>query len=459
MRTAERMESIPEPTEPPVLPGGWPVLGDLPAIRRDALGLLARAARLGDVARLRLGRDVFLLNHPDHVQRVLVENHANYRKSYFYERLRPLVGDGLLTSEGDDWKRKRRLAQPAFHKERLAGFVEVMAHHTGALLERWAAVAARGAPVDVAADMMRLTLTVVGHALFGSDLLDRAARTGRALTTALRITNERFFALLYVPPWVPTPRNLRFARALRVLDGLVNEIVSARRGQPPRPDLLGMLMAARDEEGGAKLGDRELRDEVMTMVLAGHETTANALSWAFYLLAQDPEVDARLHAECAAVLRGGAVRLEDLPRLGFAARVNQETMRLYPPAWIFGREAIAADAFGATRVPAGAAVSICPWTLHRDPRFWSAPDRFDPDRFLSDAGRPRHAYVPFAAGPRMCIGHAFASMEMQVVLSMIADRFRLALVPERPVRAETSVTLRPRSGIWMTLHPRSGARA
>ncbi len=457
MRTAERMQDAPAPV--PVAPGGWPVLGDLPAMRRQPLVFLARTAPLGDVVRLRLGRDVFLLNHPDHVQHVLLENHANYRKNFFYQRIRPLVGDGLLTSEGDDWKRKRRLAQPAFHRERLSGFVEVMAHHTAALLDRWSEAAARGAAVDVAADMMRLTLTVVGHALFGSDLLGRAERTGQALTTALRITNERFFALVYLPPWLPTPRNARFARALRVLDELVNEIVSARRGQPPRPDLLGMLMAAHDEEGGGKLSDQELRDEIMTMVLAGHETTANALSWALFLLARAPEVDARLHGECSAVLAGREVRLEDLPRLGLAARVNQESMRLYPPGWIIGREAIRPDTFGATRVPAGAAVSICPWLLHRDPRFWSDPERFDPDRFLSDGGRPKYAYLPFAAGPRMCIGNSFASMEMQVVLSMIADRFRLELVPDRPVKAETSVTLRPRNGIWMTLHPRASARA
>jgi cytochrome P450 len=458
MRTAERIESTPA-TAAPVTPGGWPVLGDLPAMRRRPLEFLSRAARQGDVVRMRLGRDVFLLNHPDHAQRVLLENHANYRKSFFYQRIRPLVGDGLVTSEGDDWKRKRRLAQPAFHRERLVGFVEVMAHHTGAVLDRWSEAAARGAPVDVSADMMRLTLTVVGHALFGSDLLQGAERMGRALTIALRITNQRFFSLLYLPPWLPTPANFRFARAMRVLDGVVNEIISARRGQPPRPDLLGMLMAAHDEEGGARLSDEELRDEVMTMLLAGHETTANALSWAFFLLARSPDVDARLHGECAGVLGGRAVRLEDLPHLGSAARAGQESMRLYPPIWAFGREAREPDVFGTTRVPAGAAVSVCPWLLHRDPRFWKEPERFDPDRFLTDAGRPRYAYLPFAAGPRMCIGNAFASMETQVVLSMVAARFRLALVPGRPVEAETSVTLRPRSGIWMTIHPRSGAHA
>ncbi len=458
MRTAEQVEE--GHGVPPVTARGWPLLGDLPAIRRDALGFLERAARQGDVVRLRLGRDVYLLNHPDHAQRVLHDNHVNYRKSFFYQRMRPLVGDGLLTSEGEVWKRKRRLAQPAFHRERLAGFVEVMAHHTGALLDRWSESAWRGTAVDVAADMMRLTLTVVGHALFGSDLLQEADRAGRALTTALRVTNERFFALLYLPPWIPTARNLRFARAMRILDGLVNEVISSRRAGPARADLRGMLMEANDEEGGARLSDQELRDEVMTMVLAGHETTANALAWALYLLHGARDADARLHDECAAVLGGCAVRLEDLPRLGVAARVCQEAMRLYPPAWIFGREAVHPDVFGNTHVPAGAAVSVCPWLLHRDRRFWTDPERFDPDRFLSgDSARPKYAYLPFAAGPRMCIGSAFASMEMQVVLSMIASRFRLELAPGHPVEVEASVTLRPRSGIWMNPRPRAAARA
>lgn len=441
-------------------PGGWPVIGDLLAMRREPLAFLSRVAREGDVVRLRLGRDVFLLNHPDHAQRVLHDNHANYRKNFFYARMKPLVGEGLLTSEGNDWKRKRRLAQPAFHRERLAAFAGIMAHHTGALLDRWADPAARGAPVDVAADMMRLTLTVVGHALFGFDLLTGADEARQAFTRALRITSDRFFALLYLPPWVPTPANLKFGRAMRVLDGLVDEVIAARRGRPPREDLLGMLMEARDAEGGAGLSDEELRDEVITMVLAGHETTASALSWALYLLSSARESDRRLHRESAAVLGGRDATVGDLPRLEYAARVNQEAMRLYPPAWIFGREAIAADAFGDVQVPAGATVSICPWLLHRDARFWADPERFDPDRFLPGvAVRPRYAYVPFAAGPRMCIGNAFATMEMQIVLAMVASRYRLELVPGQPVQVEASVTLRPRSGIWMTVVPRAAAAA
>jgi cytochrome P450 len=453
----ERLEAAPA-AQIPTRREGLPGVGDLFEMRRDPLGYLARVAPLGDVVRMRFGRSVYLLNHPDHARRVLHENHVNYRKSFFYARMKPLVGEGLLTSEGSDWKRKRRLAQPAFHRERLAGFVAIMSRHTAAMLDRWDHAAARGAPLDVAAEMMKLTLTVVGHALFGQDMLGEADRAGRALTTALRITNERFFALVYLPPWLPTPANLRFAAAMRVLDGLVTEIVAARRGGAPRDDLLGMLMEARDEaEGEAGLTDGELRDEVMTMVLAGHETTANALTWAFHLLAGAPHVDAALAEEARRALGGRAAALEDLPRLDLASRVHQEAMRLFPPAWIFGREALAPDRFGPYAVPAGTAVSISPYLLHRDPRFWDAPERFDPDRFLpaAVAGRHKYAYLPFAAGPRMCIGNAFATMEMQVVLAMVASRYRLTPVPGRAVELDPSVTLRPRRGLWMNVVPRA----
>ena len=442
--------------EVPTTGGGWPLLGDLPAIRRDALGLLSRAARAGDIVRLRLGQDVYLLNHPDHVQRVLHDNHGNYRKNYFYARMKPLVGEGLLTSEGGAWRRRRRLAQPAFHRERLAAFAGIMAEHTAAMLDRWSVPAVRNEPLDVFAEMTRLTLTVVGHSLFGFDLLGQADEAGPAATEALRITNDRVFSLVYLPPSIPTPLNTRFARSLRVLDRVVNEVIAARRSEPKRPDLLGMLMEARDVETGEGLSDQELRDEVMTMMLAGHETTANALSWAFHLLSGAPSVDRRLHLEAGSVLDGGVPTLDVLPRLETASRVSQEAMRLYPPAWIFGREAVADDVFGAIQIRAGTAVMVSPWLLHRDPRWWDDPDRFDPDRFRPEAakGRPRYAYVPFAAGPRMCIGNAFALMEMQIVLAMVASRYRLALVPGRPVEVETSVTLRPRRGIWMTAHPR-----
>jgi len=455
MRPIAQFEPI-HPLSVPTRREGLPLVGDVLDMRRDPLGYLRLIAPLGDVVRLRFGRSLFLLNHPDHARHVLHDNYTNYRKSFFYGRMKPLVGEGLLTSEQPEWKRKRRLAQPAFHKERLAGFAGIMSRHTSAMLERWSPAAACGEPLDVAAEMMKLTLIVVGHALFGQDLLGGAERAGRALTTALRITNERFFALIDLPPWVPTPRNLRFSAAMRVLDALVNEIIASRHTGSPRDDLLGMLMEARDEGGGG-LTDAELRDEVMTMILAGHETTANALTWAFHLLAGTPQVESALHQESSRVLEGREATVEDLPRLDLASRVHQEAMRLFPPAWIFGREAVAPDRFGPYSIPAGAAVSISPYLLHRDPRFWEVPDRFDPDRFLPAEVARRHkfAYVPFAAGPRMCIGSSFAMMEMQIVLAMVTSRYRLMPVSDRPVELDPSVTLRPRHGMWMTIVPRS----
>jgi cytochrome P450 len=302
---------------------------------------------------------------------------------------------------------------------------------------------------------------VVGHALFGFDLLGKAADVSRAFTEALRITNDRLYSFVYLPPSIPTPRNVRFSRAMRVLDGVVHEIIEARRAAPSQADMLGMFMEARDSESGEGLCDEELRDVVMTMVLAGHETTANALSWAFYLLSSAPEVAGRLYEESRAALGGGPATLNALPHLGFAAQVCQEAMRLYPPAWIFGREAIEEDVFGQFKIPANAALVVSPWLLHRDPRWWEDPEEFKPSRFTSEAveARPKYSYVPFAAGPRMCIGNNFAMMEMQVVLGMVAARYRLELVPGRPVEVEPSVTLRPRSGIWMSVRPQAATRA
>jgi cytochrome P450 len=442
-------------TAAPTSGESWPILGDLPAIRRDALGFLRRAAGRGDVVRLRLGPDVYLLNHPDHVQRVLQDNQGNYRKNFFYQRTRPLVGDGLLISEGATWRRHRRLIQPAFHREQLAGFTGLMARETSDMLDRWAQPAASGEPVDISAEMMRLTLAIVGRALFGADLLGAADDAGRALTVGLHITARRFWTLLYIPPWIPSPMNLRFNRARRVLDRVVNGIIAGHREGEARQDLLGMLMAARDADTGQGLTDAELRDELMTMVLAGHETSANALAWAFYLLGQSPEEDGRLHQEAAQTLGGRSATLEDLPRLPLAMRVQQEALRLYPPVWSFGREAIGPDVIGRHEIPAGAALTLVPWLLHRDPRFWKEPDRFDPDRFLPEpsAGRPRFAYFPFGGGPRMCIGYAFAGMEIQVALAMVAARYRLEPVASQ-VEPEAGVTLRPRGGLWMRIRPR-----
>lgn len=446
------------PAPLPPGPSAWSLLGSIGAVRADPLGYLMReAARYGDVVSLPLVERLTLVNHPDHVQHVLQERHAHYTKGFQYARLRPLLGDGLLTSEGEFWKRQRRLAQPAFHKQRIQGFLGAFVDHTQAMLSRWAARTA-GAPLDLHAEMNALTLQIAGATLFSADLTGAASDVGRALTTAIRITNARTNALWPVPVGVPTPQNVRYRRAIRELDRVVGGIIEARRTTAERhDDLLAMLMEAEDADTRERMSDRQLRDEVMTMILAGHETTANALSWAFWLLSTHPEWERRLHAETTAALAGRAPALTDLPKLGLATRVVEEAMRLYPPAWIFSRKAMAEDEIGGYRIPAGSTVSICTYALHRHPKFWPNPEGFDPDRFLpaAVAARPRWAYVPFAGGPRQCIGNSFALLEAQVAVAMIVQRFRVELVPGQVIAPEPTVTLRPRHGVRVTLRARA----
>lgn len=440
-------------------PKGSFVFGNLNDFRRDSLKLLSDSAqKFGDLYKLQLVQNVYILSGPSEVGRVLHENHTNYQKSFIYERMRPLLGNGLLTSNGDFWKRQRRLAQPAFHRQRIAGFGESMVRHTQRMLERWRTQAVRGEPIDVHAEMMRLTLVIVGEALFSVNLMEDAGDVGRALTAALEIINDRFTSFFIVPQAIPTPQNRRFAQAMKVLDGAVDRIIGERHASSEaRHDLLAMLMEVRDEETGQGMTDAQLRDEVMTMVLAGHETTANALSWAWYLLSKHPHVEQKLRQELHQVIGERAPTLADLPNLRYATMVIEEAMRLYPPAWAFGRQAIQDDVIGGYLIPAGANVTVCTYTLHRNPRYWENPEGFEPERFLPEraASRPKMAYIPFAAGPRMCIGNQFAMMEMQIILSMVAQAYRLELVPGFRAEPDPSVTLRPIEGVKVTLRPQA----
>jgi cytochrome P450 len=436
-------------------PQGCFLFGSVSEFRKDAIGFLTRAVRdHGDFVKLDLVRTVYLLNHPNYVQHVLHDRHVNYRKSFVYDRMRPLVGNGLLTSEGDFWKRQRRLAQPAFHRQRLTGFADLMVARTGEMLERWAPRAAAQEVVNVHSEMMALTLGIVGDALFGVDVTGKSKEVGQALTTTLEITNDRFQQLFLLPKAVPTPQNVRFNGALAVLDRLVNDVIAERRGSTQgKDDLLGMFMEIKDAETGESMNDAQLRDEVMTMVLAGHETTANALAWTFYLLSKAPAVARKLQTEVAAVLEGRTPGIADLPKLELTTAIINEAMRLYPPAWLIGREAIEDDVIDRYPIKAGQAVVLCAYTTHRHPKFWDNPQGFDPDRFLAPASaqRPKLAYFPFAAGPRMCIGNAFAMMEMQLVLASIAQRYQLDLVPGFEAEMDPNVTLRPAEGIPTTL--------
>lgn len=437
-------------------PRGLPLVGSLPAFRRDPLGFYLNARReFGDVIRFRGGPWTwYLLAHPDDVRHVLQHNHPNYRKGRFYDLLRPTLGEGLLTSEGSFWLRQRRLAQPAFHRQRLAAFGAIMTDATAALLKRWRPYAASGEPFNIAREMMRLTLEIVGRTLFSTDVTGEADAVGRALTVVIKHVNDletRFFPL---PANFPTPANRRYRRAQRTLDEVVRHVIEERRrAGTDHGDLLSMLLLAQDEETGATMSDRHLRDEVMTIFLAGHETTANTLSWTVYLLSKHPDVERRLHAELVEVLGGRTPTVEDLPRLRYTGMVIEEALRLYPPVWGFGRQAITDDEIGDYYLPANSLVILSPYVTHRHPDFWENPEDFDPERFTPEraAGRPRFACFPFSAGPRQCIGNAFAMMEAQLILAMVAQTYRLDLVPGHPIEPEPTVTLRPRYGVMMTL--------
>jgi cytochrome P450 len=432
----------------------------LPEFRGDRLGFLVRTARqYGGVARFGLRtRSVYLVTDPAAVKRVLQDNADNYgRKTRSLAALRETIGDGLLTTTGPAWWRNRRLAQPAFHKQRLGAFAGTMAEAAEGFVARLSSAA--GAPFDLVPELARLTLKILGRCLFARDLTDDADAVGGAVQVVLHHTIEKLGRLVPMPGVVPTPKNLRFKKALRALDRVVLSLIDERRkggGGDDRGDLLTMLVSARDEETGEGLGDRQLRDEVMTLLLAGHETTAMALSWTFYLLSLHPGARRRLEEEVAAALGGRPPALDDLPRLTYTRMVLEEAMRLYPPAWVITRSASGADELGGFAIPAGDMVLLSPYVTHHDPTLWDDPEGFDPERFApgAEAARPRYAYYPFGGGPHLCIGAGFAMMEATIVLASVAQRVRLDLEPGRPVAIEPLVTLRPSPGIWVTARPR-----
>jgi cytochrome P450 len=401
---------------------------------------------------------IYQVSSPAGVGRLLHDNHRNYSKDVAtFGTLRLFLGNGLFTSDGDFWRRQRRLAQPAFHRRRVANFGALMTDATLAKLERWRTRVSQDRPLDVADEFMRLTMEVATLALFSTSVRGDIDKIGSAITTLLDDVTFRFTFPFYPPLKVPTPRNRRFLAARATLDAIVYRIIAERRQRPDEhDDLLAMLMQARDEETGEGMSDRQLRDEVVTLFLAGHETTANALTWASFLLSTHVAVERRLRAEVDEALQGRVPTASDLPRLPYTRMVIDETLRLYPPAWITNRRAIEADAVCGYRIPADATVSISPYVTHRDPTLWENPEGFDPERFTPErsARRPHYAYFPFGGGPRQCIGKGFALMEATLVLALLTQRYELHLVPGRRGETEALATLRPRYGMWMAAHPR-----
>jgi cytochrome P450 len=431
----------------PPSPPGLPVIGHLAHQLSDPLGFLTQVARdYPGVSLLRLGPiNAFYIQDPDDIERVLVSDARNYTKDRFMRDLRRVVGQGLLTSEGDFWRRQRRLAQPAFHRQRIRGYGEAMVASTQTTIASWQPGQVR----DLREEMMALTLDVVGRTLFSSTTRDSAEQVGHAMEIVMERYASPVFLIAPALDRLPLPHSIRFRRAVTDLDRLVRGIIAGHRASgSDQGDLLSMLLAARDEDGSA-MDEEQVRDEVITLFLAGHETTALALCWAFWLLSQHPDVDARLHQELSLVLGGRLPQADDVPRLTYTESIILETLRLYPPAWTIGREVSTETQLGPYRVLPGEQIITSQWVIHRQPRFFPDPDRFYPERWADGLQKrlPRFAYFPFGGGPRLCIGNNFAMMEAILLLATIAQRFRLSLLPGQYVTPFASITLRPQGSL------------
>ena len=424
---------------------------------RDWSGFLTRCAQqYGDVIFFRfLNVPICLVVHPDGIEQILVRNSGNFLKSRDYRALKPVVGNGLLTSEGEFWQEQRKQIQPAFRHENIITYARIMTDTAAAMLAGWK----DGETRDINEEMMSATLDIVAKSLFGSDVSGEARGVGQAVTVVMEQFIGQANMAFVLPDKIPIPQSARLRRSMKHLDEVVYGIIRKRHAAPKHTgDLLGALLEAQDERG-SRMTDGQLRDEIMTLFLAGHDTTANALSWTWYLLAQNPGKDEALFAELGAVLGSRAPTAADLPRLRYTEMVIKESMRLYPPAWGVGRRAIRDFELDGYRIPAGTNFFLLQWVTQRDARFFPEPERFEPERWRDDpirSGRlPRFAYFPFGGGPRVCVGAGFAMMEATLLLATIAHRFRLTLKPGQAIEPLFSVTLRPKRGMRMVLHDRA----
>lgn len=460
MTNTESAQTTRTPLRTPPGPKGGRVLGNFVELRRDFLGFLADLVReYGDVATFRIAHiRTVLVNDPELIEHVLVRDAGSYRKAWDYRQIKFVLGEGLLTSEGEFHKRQRALSLPAFRHDRIAGYADVFASHAERTAESWFDGSTRQTTIDVNSETSRLALDVVAETLFGSDVGAHADVVSKALHATNRQFEAMFTGVVPLPMWFPTPGNFAARRGIRrlkrVIDGLIQD--RRRNDRGPSTDLLSMLLSARDDDGRG-MSDRQLRDEVMTVFLAGHETTAIALAFCFWLIARHPAVEQKLLDEYADVLGGRPATAVDVPRLTYTTAVIKEAMRLYPPAWSFGREAVSDTMLGDFAIPRGTQILIAQWLVHRDARYFDAPDDFRPERWLDDLERrnPRYAYFPFGGGSRACIGAGFAMMEMAVILPTILRRVRFEDVPGQKVDLLPAVTLRPRTGIELRVERRA----
>jgi cytochrome P450 len=436
-------------------PKGHLLVGVLPEFRKDPAGFLEKMARqYGDVVYLPLGRQhIYYVGHPDAIRDILVTHQTKFKKSRMLERARVLLGDGLLTSEGQHHRRQRRLVQPAFHRDRLAGYGAVMVDRAAILRDQWES----GKPMDVLQEMMRLTLSIVAKTLFSTDVDSEADEIGVALTQVFDLFEVILMPFSEILEKLPLPAVRRFKRARKRLDETIYRLIAERRASGgDAGDLLSMLLLAQDEECSGGMTDEQVRDEALTLFLAGHETTADALTWAWYLLSQNPEAEAAFHAELDRVLAGRLPTFDDLPQLRFTEGVFSETLRLFPPAWGIGRRTLEDYPMGDFVIPALSVVLMSPYVVHRDPRWFADPLLFRPERWLADdPARPKFAYFPFGGGARVCIGERFAWMEGTLLLAAIGQRWRLRLELGHRVETHARITLRPKHGMRMLAERRS----
>ena len=435
-------------------PRGRLFLGVMPEMVGDMLGLFTRTAReYGGIAQFKLlNKSYLLVTNPDYVKYILQDNYKNYIRGRSVETGRVLLGNGLPLTDGDFWLRERRMLQPAFHRERLGKLVDTVTTVIDTFMQDWSGKAKQAQILDVDDEMMRLTLTAIIKSMFSSPIDDKIPSLSHAFQAASRFMLWRSQQMIQLPLSVPLPRHVEYNRALKVLNETIYPLIADGR-KHPKDDLLGMMLEMRDAETGEGLSDQQARDEVVTIFFAGHETTAAALAWGFYLLSQHPEVEERVRLELKRVLNGRKPTFADLPRLTYMQQVINEVLRLYPAAYLFAREAIVEDVLDGYPIPANTLIFISPFVGHRDPKYWPDPDRFDPERFTPEqaASRPRHVYYPFGEGPHVCIGNSFAVMEMQLILAMALQRFRLRLVPDQQIALNPEATLRPKYGIKMTV--------
>ena len=435
---------------------GLALLRLLPQFRRQSLQTFHDLSQqYGHFIRFKGLLTAYQLTRPCDVERVLQTNQQNYRKGRLYAEAKSSLGNGLLISEGDFWRRQRRLAQPAFHRQQIAGFAKIMTDAAEAMLGQWQKCEQGGQSLDVVSEMKHLTLRIVGLTLFSTELGDGMLTISRAVEVGRAHFMRRMWQPIRLPVSIPTKSNRVFLRAIRDAEGVIYRIIAEHRRRPEANphNLLSLLLRAKDEDTGERMSDRQLRDESLTIITAGHETTAVALSWTWYLLARHKEVERKLHEELSRVLGGRTPTFEDLPNLKYTLMIIEEALRLYPPVWAIGRMAIADDEIGGYRIKAGSEIILSPYITQRHADFWDEPEKFRPERFSPEesVARPRFAYFPFGGGARVCIGNNFALMEAQLILATVAQKYSLRLSPGCVVEPEASFTLHPRQNVLMNL--------